>query len=84
MTFASISSKGQITLPAVVREALSVTAGDRVEFVQVAQGRYELVASIRRVTALKGMFGNQHKSVSIEEMNATIAKMAAEMGAKDK
>ena len=84
MTFASISSKGQITLPAVVREALSVTAGDRVEFVQVAQGRYELVASIRHVTELKGMFGNQHKSASIEEMNAAIAKMAAEMDAKVK
>ena len=33
MTTATVSSKGQITIPADVRHALHVDVGDRVEFV---------------------------------------------------
>jgi AbrB family looped-hinge helix DNA binding protein len=33
MTTATLTSKGQITIPAEVREALGVAAGDRIEFV---------------------------------------------------
>jgi len=47
-----------------------VDAGDRIEFVEVAPGRYEFIAATRSVRALKGMFGKPRKSVSIEEMNA--------------
>eukprot|EP01035_Chromulina_nebulosa_P032302 gene32302-43146_t len=57
MTTATLTSKGQITVPAVVRTALGVGVGDRVEFVEVAPGRYEFIAAIGSVTALKGMFG---------------------------
>jgi antitoxin PrlF len=39
MTTATLTSKGQITIPAEVREALGVDTGDRVEFVEVAPGR---------------------------------------------
>lgn len=81
MTTATLTSKGQITIPAAVREALGVDAGDRVEFVEVAPGRYEFIAATRPVTALKGMFGKPRKSVSIHEMNAVIARRGA--SAKD-
>jgi antitoxin PrlF len=74
MTTATLTSKGQITIPVEVREALGVDAGDRVEFVEVAPGRYEFMAATRSVTALKGMFGKPRKSVSTEEMNAAIAR----------
>lgn len=77
MATATLTSKGQITIPVEVREALGVDAGDRVEFVAVAPGRYEFMAATRSVTALKGMFGKPRKSVSIEEMNAVIARRGA-------
>ncbi len=54
MTTATLTSKGQITIPATVRAALGVDAGDRVEFVEIAAGRYEVIAATRSVTALKG------------------------------
>jgi antitoxin PrlF len=73
MTTATISSKGQITVPVAVRQALHVDTGDRVEFVEVAPGRYEFVAATRSVTELKGMFGKAQRTVSIEEMNRAIA-----------
>ena len=77
MTTATLTSKGQITVPAAVREALGVDTGDRVEFVEITPGRYEFIAATRSVTALKGMFGKPRKPVSIKAMNAVIAKRGA-------
>jgi AbrB family looped-hinge helix DNA binding protein len=77
MTTASITNKGQITIPAKVRAALGLVAGDRVEFVEVAPGRFEVIAATRPVTALKGMFGAARKTVAVEEMNAAIARRGA-------
>ncbi|MGH8426766.1 MAG: AbrB/MazE/SpoVT family DNA-binding domain-containing protein [Gammaproteobacteria bacterium] len=77
MTTASVTSKGQITIPAAVREALHVGTGDRVEFVEIEPGRYEFVAATRPVSALKGMFGKPAKPVSIKQMNAAIATAGA-------
>ncbi|MEO8937761.1 MAG: AbrB/MazE/SpoVT family DNA-binding domain-containing protein [Burkholderiaceae bacterium] len=77
MAIATLTSKGQITVPAAVRNALGVTAGDRVEFVEVAPGRFEMIAGTKPVTALKGMFGKPRKAVTIEQMNAAIARRGA-------
>ena len=77
MTTASVTSKGQITIPAAVREAMQVRTGDRVEFVEIEPGRYEFIAATRNVTVLKGMFGKSPKAVSIEQMNTAIAAAAA-------
>lgn len=77
MPTATVTSKGQITIPAEVRHDLKVDAGDRVEFVQIAPGRYEFVAATSEVTALKGMFGVAKKAVAIESMNAAIAQRGA-------
>lgn len=77
MTTATVTSKGQITIPAAVRQALKVEAGDRVEFVEVDPGRFEFFAATRSVTELKGMFGKATKTVSIEEMNLAIAARGA-------
>ena len=77
MSTATLTSKGQITIPVEVRNDLQVDAGDRVKFVQIAPGRYELVAATSEVTALKGMFGPTQKAVSSEAMNAAIAQRGA-------
>lgn len=77
MTTATLTSKGQITIPADVRHDLKVDAGDRVEFIHIAPGRYEFVAATQNVTELKGMFGKPMKTVSIDDMNKAIAKRGA-------
>jgi len=74
---ATLTSKGQITIPVVVRQALGLGAGDRVEFVEVGPGRFEIIPATRSVTALKGMFGRPRRPVSIEKMNAAIARRGA-------
>jgi AbrB family looped-hinge helix DNA binding protein len=77
MTTATITSKGQITIPVSVRNDLKVDAGDRVEFIQIAPGRYEFVAATHSISELKGMFGKPAKTVSIEDMNQAIARRGA-------
>lgn len=77
MSTATITSKGQITIPAVVRAALGVGAGDRVEFVQVEPGHFELVAATQSVTALKGLVRKPASPVTIEEMNEAIVTQGA-------
>lgn len=77
MSTATLTSKGQITIPAVVRAALGVEAGDRVEFVQVEPGHFQLVAATQSVTALKGLVRRPVKPVSIETMNEAIATQGA-------
>ena len=77
MTTAILTSKGRITIPIDVRIDLKLDAGDRLEFVHIGPGRYELVAVTGEVTALKGMFGPAKKTVSIEAMNAAIARRRA-------
>ena len=73
VTSTRVTAKGQITIPVSVRETLRISAGDRVEFVEVEAGRFEFIAATRSVTDLKGMFGKPVKTVSIDEMNAAIA-----------
>lgn len=80
MTTATLTSKGQITIPADVRRALNVQTGDRVEFVQVQPGRFELVAATRSVRELKGMLGKPTRTLSIEDMNRVIAEQGAKSG----
>lgn len=77
MSTATITSKGQITIPAIVRAALGIGAGDRVEFVQVEPGHFELVAATQSVTSLKGLVKKPAMPVTIAAMNKAIAARGA-------
>jgi antitoxin PrlF len=78
MATATVTSKGQITIPAKVRSALGLDAGDRVEFVEMEKGQFAMIAATRSVQELKGLFRHKRrKPVSIEEMNAAIARHAS-------
>jgi AbrB family looped-hinge helix DNA binding protein len=77
MTTATVTGKGQITIPAQIRAALHVGTGDRVEFVEIEPGRYEFMAATRSLSELKGMFKKPSKPVSIQDMKSAIAARGA-------
>jgi AbrB family looped-hinge helix DNA binding protein len=79
MATATLTSKGQITLPAEVRRELDLDAGDKVDFVPVEGGGFRLVAVRTDVRRLKGRFaGRVARPVTVEEMEAAVAAAASE------
>ena len=68
MPTATVTSKGQITLPKEVRDALGVSSGDRVEFVADEKGSYKVVAATRDVRHLKGLVPKPAKPVQLRSL----------------
>jgi len=77
MTTATLTSKGQVTIPAQIRASLGLGAGDRIEFVELERGKFAIMPSNHPVQALKGMIRTPAKPVSIDDMNAAIAAQGA-------
>jgi antitoxin PrlF len=71
---ATLTSKGQITIPLDVRRKLGLDAGDRVEFVELAPGEFALKAATEDVRSLKGMIRKPVLPVSIDAMNVAIRR----------
>jgi antitoxin PrlF len=70
---ATMTSKGQITIPKPARDALQLRPGDRVEFVFGDDGRLFLLSATRPLESLKGMLPKPARPVSLDEMDAAIA-----------
>lgn len=78
MASATVTSKGQVTIPLDVRNQLGLGAGDRIEFILNDEpGRYEILPANRSVTALKGIIRKPAKPVLIEEINSAIDEQGA-------
>ncbi len=71
MPLATVTSKGQITLPKPVREALKLRSGDRVE-ITIEDGKAILRPIVKRVEEVFGKLSREGKSYSIEEMDIRI------------
>ncbi|WP_373061033.1 AbrB/MazE/SpoVT family DNA-binding domain-containing protein [Gemmatimonas sp.] len=71
MSTATVTSKGQITIPADVRRRLGLESGDRVEFVEV-DGGFAIKPASDDVRVLKGLLRKPATPVSISQMNAAI------------
>ena len=78
MPTATMTSKGQITVPLAVRVALGLHAGAKVDFVRVADG-FKVVPLRAGSTTLKGRFaGRVAEPVSIEQMDEAISAEAVQ------
>ncbi len=73
MSTATLTTKGQLTLPKEVRLALGVGPGDRVSFVRMEDGNFAVMPAALPVKRLKGMLRKPGKPVSLGEMDRAIA-----------
>ncbi len=80
MAGSTITSKGQATIPKVVRDRLKLRPGDRVEFIVEEDGRVVLVPATRRLADLYGVLPRPAHPVSLDEMEAAIRAGAAGRG----
>lgn len=77
MTRATLTSKGQTTIPKDIRDRLALKPGDRLEFVVLPDRTIRLVPVNLPMTALKGMLPRPKRAVSVAEMNRAIAVAAS-------
>ena len=77
MPAATLTSKGQTTIPKAVREYLRLRPGDRMEFILEENGRVVLVPAVVDVRDLKGILPSPRKPVTIEKMKKVIRKRGA-------
>ena len=71
MLESTVRSKGQTTLPAPVRNALSIKPGDRVRY--IIHGDQVRIIKTVPLTKLKGLLPYDGPPVSLEEMEQAIA-----------
>ena len=74
---ATITAKGQVTIPVEIRKALRLKPGDKIHFFTGENGRVSIYPKNRSIQELKGMFGKFPRTVSLEEMDETVARGAA-------
>ena len=72
MPAATLTSKGQITLPVDLRERLRLVAGDRVSFDEQPDGSYLVRPLKGDVRRLKGIVPKPARPVSAEMMERAI------------
>lgn len=76
MATATLTAKGQLTLPKEVREALGVGPGDRVDFVRMDDGNFAVLPATRSVISLRGLIRPPKSPVSLADMDKATAKGA--------
>jgi antitoxin PrlF len=84
MATATLTSKGQITLPKIVRDELGLSAGNTVDFVRT-DGGFKLVVVSTDLRSLKGIFSGRVKQpLSVQEMDNAIKQSASTRLARNK
>jgi len=78
MPTATMTSKGQITVPKEIRDRLGLEAGRRIDFQIDRSGRLVLRPRSRDIRALRGFLKSPWKRpITLREMDEAIARGAA-------
>jgi antitoxin PrlF len=73
---AAVTSKGQITVPRDVRDALRLVPGDTVEFSIDPNGAAIMKRKARSIRDLFGILGKPSRSLTVEQMDESIKEAA--------
>lgn len=79
MATATITSKGQITIPKEIRKTLNLHGGDRINFFTEESGRVCILPATQDITSLKGIVPKPEKPVTMGEMKNTIRKRGGKL-----
>jgi antitoxin PrlF len=77
MPKATVTHKGQITLPKAVREQLGVRPGDRVNFRATEDGSIVVEADTIDLASLRGAVKPSRHGVTLEDMDRAIRAAAS-------
>ncbi len=75
MPTATVTSKGQVTIPKAVRTHMHINVGDQIDFVVTDRGDVLVRSVSLDVRELRGLLKRpRRRSVSVEEMNAAVLR----------
>lgn len=76
MTSATLTSKGQTTIPKEIRDHLKLRVGDRIDFSIEPDGKVVLKPINTDIRALDGLLAGRYqgKPVSVEQMNRSVTR----------
>ncbi|MDR1295108.1 MAG: AbrB/MazE/SpoVT family DNA-binding domain-containing protein [Bifidobacteriaceae bacterium] len=77
MSSSTVTSKGQLTVPAEIRRSCGIRPGTRVDFYPLPGGTITMVPRTRSAAELAGMLGPTDVRLTVDEMNDAIADAAA-------
>jgi antitoxin PrlF len=83
MSTATVTSKGQITLPKKIRERLGLTEGDRVAFRESPDGTMVIEPETLDLLTLRGSVRPRVRGVSIDDMDAAVRRATARRSARE-
>jgi antitoxin PrlF len=78
MSTATMTTKGQITVPADVRAKLRLVPGSKLDFVEQPDGSYKIRTKTGDIRRIKGIVKYDGPPVSIEELKDAIGAAIAE------
>ena len=70
---ATVTSKGQVTLPVEARRRLGLKPGTKLEIIVTDDERLEAIPVAESVTSLKGMVPKPRKRLSLAQIEKAIA-----------
>lgn len=77
---ATITSKGQVTIPKDIRDILRIGPGDQVDFIVGDEGEVVISPRTCDFRSLKGLFYKKgRKAATLEDMEKAIKKGASEV-----
>jgi AbrB family looped-hinge helix DNA binding protein len=76
MPYSRITSKGQVTVPKAVRDALGVEPGDRIAFRIEDDGSVVVEPETVDLLALRGLLKPRRRGITMDEMAEAIRKGA--------
>lgn len=77
MGHSTVTSKGQVTLPAALREKFAVKAGDRVEFFEGQDGTLKMRVRARPADAVVGLLAHLKPDPALTDEEAVGAEVTA-------
>ena len=82
MITSTVSSKGQVTIPKVIRDFLKVEKFDKIVFIPLEDGKVMITNKQTPASELFGMLKHRkpQRPVSVEEMESKIYKRRAQRG----
>jgi len=74
MTVATVTSKGQVTIPVGVREACGLTTGSRLDFVVASDDTILVYTRVPTLADLAGSLPNNGVHVPLDDLDGAIAE----------